>query len=117
MKTYQALFAALLLNASLSLVAVASPADIDDVTMDVVKHSDPQEITQDIKLPEAVETGEHSHDSAHVDSVDSNDQQDDMDDDMHDNSAIEEAEEHKDQSSGDMESAHEAVEQSHDGSM
>lgn len=59
MKAYRSLLLSLLLASPFAVFAADS---LDDVTMDVVKHNDSKEVTNEIKLPEAMEKETHDHD-------------------------------------------------------
>lgn len=104
MKGYRSLLLLVLVSAPFSFAMAAASSELDDVTMDVVKHSDPGEITHDIKLPDAVEKDEHEH---HAKS----DVHEDKD---HADDSKEHASESKEQAEDSKESSHESATESHD---
>lgn len=112
MKGYRSLLLMLLLSAPFSLAMAANPPDLDDVTMDVVKHNDPREITNDIKLPDAMEKDEHEHHGKDKDHAndDANEHKEHAED------SKEHAEESKEQAEDSKESSHESATESHDDS-
>ncbi len=110
MKNTHAMLLVVLLSAPFSLVMAAASPDVDDVTMDVVKHSDPSEVTNDIKLPEATETEDHGHDGkAHA----KDDTKDDAKDDVNED-AKEHSQESKEHAEDSKDSSQESATQSHD---
>lgn len=100
MKNTRSLLLVVLLSTPFSLAMAAESPDVDDVTMDVVKHSDPSEVTNDIKLPEAMETEDHSHDGEAHAKDDPNDDADEHAEDSkeHGQESKEHAEDSKDDS-------------------
>ncbi len=110
MKGYRSLLLMMMLSAPFSLAMAANSPDVDDVTMDVVKHNDPSEVTNDIKLPDAVEKDEQEHHAKNGDHS-----KDDMNEDKdHADDSKEHAAESKEQAEDSKESSHESSTESHD---
>ena len=128
MKKYlPALLAAILSGMTLNSAYAAGQGDVDDVTMDVIDHSDPHAVTNDIQLPDEANQVARDHvagtdndsdhaQSAHDANAESHDSaQEDANED-HQSSAQEDA--HADAQAAAQEDAHEdsqaaAQEQAH----
>lgn len=68
MKKYlPALLAAMLSGMMINTVYAADSGDVDDVTMDVIDHSDPHAVTNDIVLPDQASQVAKDHVAGNVD--------------------------------------------------
>jgi hypothetical protein len=111
-KYLPALLAAILCGMTLNSAFAAEPGDVDDVTMDVIEHSDPHAVTNDIQLPDEAsqeardhiagsdDDADHAHD-AHSESHDN--ASDDANEDSH---AAAEEDAHNDSKEAAQEDAH-----------
>jgi len=119
-KYLPALIGAILAGMTLNSALASDRDDVGSVTMDVIEHSDPHEVTHDINLPDQAsdEAREHVNQQGHSD--DAHEQHSsDSHDDSHD-AAHEDA--HEESAEAAHEDAHEdahdsAQEQAHDDSM
>lgn len=116
-KYVPALLAAILCGMTLNSAFASGQGDVDDVTMDVIDHSDPHAITSDIQLPDEAsqeardhvagkhDDADHAHD-AHSDSHDN--ATEDANEDSH---ASAEEDAHSDSKEAAQEDAHDTAQE------
>lgn len=120
MKKYlPALLAAILSGMVINSTYAAETVDVNDVTMDVIDHSDPQAVTNDIQLPDQANQEAKDHvagtedDSEHAQNGHDDSSVEDAKDDSHAD-AQEDARE--DSQNDAQEEAHDAMEDANDNS-
>lgn len=123
MKKYlPALLAAILSGMTLNSAFAADTSDVDAVTMDVIEHSDPHAVTNDIQLPDEASQEARDH-VAGADNDNEHEQEanaeshDSAQEDAHSDSQAEAQDDaHEDSQSAAQEQAHDAMQDATDAS-